>query len=308
MKRLAWALGVCLCGCAMSSWGAEVSAGGATVAESDTVVEAAAGDAKAEEPEPIRKDGVPLTDDSRYELLLTLSLDGKTDDGIYLVKHSIHVTDVVNDSIFTTVSLIEATGLGTSVVTTDFRLDGDGEIYVKAADGTYAPLSEESTVAETLAKQSVLDAFGDTAQCEGFLQEMQEIAVRKAGLDKPAAKAEEGADGAASEEIQSETEGAGQEAAAPKEEVAVPGETVSKETKMTGEKSSEDENEKEALLWKKFEERVQVMLQKEKPKREKEDRTRIDVVVPPNPNAVYEEKEVEPDNQKVTVSIQTVES
>ena len=306
MKRLAWALGVCLCGCAMSSWGAEVSAGGATVADLDTVVEAAAGDAKAEEPEPIRKDGVPLTDDPRYELLLTLSLDGKTDDGIYLVKNSIYVTDVVNDSIFTTVSLVEATGLGTSVVTTDFRLDGDGEIYAKAADGTYAPLSEESTVAETLAKQSVLDAFGDAAQCEGFLQEMQEIAVRKAGLDKPATKAEDGSDGAASEEIQSETEGAGQEAL--KEEAAVPEETVSKETKTAGEKSSEDVNEKEALLWKKFEERVQVMLQKEKPKREKEERTRIDVVVPPNPDAAYEEKEVEPDNQKVTVSIQTVES
>ena len=320
MKRLAWVLGVGLCGCVMSVTGAEApfSRGDGTwnrakfVAAKETAmaaepVSSVETEAAAEEQEDIRKEGVPLTADPRYEQLLSLSKDGKTDDGIYLVKDSIHVTDVVNDTIFATVTVVEAQSEETARSTMEFCIDGFGKLQKKAADGTYAPLPEKAPMVEYLAEEAVLSAFSDDTQWEGFLQEMQEIAVHKAGLDKPEATSE----GVKAEETDA------QGAAAPKEEtepVAVPEETKAEPVAEVAEKKpapAEKKNPKldvppESPLWKEFEARVQSVLKETAVKKE-EERTRIEVVIPPDPNAVYEEAEVEPDNQTVTVSIQSAQ-
>ena len=323
MKRLAWVLGVGLCGCVMSVTGAEApfSRGDGTwnrakfVAAKETAmaaepVSSVETEAAAEEQEDIRKEGVPLTADPRYEQLLSLSKDGKTDDGIYLVKDSIHVTDVVNDTIFATVTVIEVQPEETVRSTMEFCIDGSGKTAKKGADGTYAPLPEKAPMPESLAEEAVLSAFSDDTQWEGFLREMQEIAVHKAGLDKPEATSE----GVKAEETDV------QESAAPKEEtepVAVPEETKAEpvaEVAEVAEKKpapAEKKNPKldvppESPLWKEFEARVQSVLKETSVKKE-EERTRIEVVIPPDPDAVYEEAEVEPDNQTVTVSIQSAQ-
>ncbi len=317
MKRLAWVLGVCLCGCVMSVTGAEAlfSRGDGTwdrakfVAAKETgpaegPVSSVKAEAVAEESEDIRKEGVPLTADPRYEQLFSLSKDGKTDDGIYLVKDSIHVTDVVNDTIFATVTVVEAQPEETVRSTMEFCIDGSGKTAKKGADGTYTPLPENAPMAESLAEEAVLSAFGDDTKWEGFLREMQEIAVHKAGLDKPEAMSE----GVKAEETDA------QESATSKEEtesVAVPEETKAEPVAEAAEKKpapAEKKNPKldvppESPLWKEFEARVQSVLKETSVKKE-EERTRIEVVIPPDPDAVYEEAEVEPDNQTVTVSIQ----
>ena len=331
MKRLAWVLGVCLCGCVMSVMGAEApfSRGDGTwnrakfVATKDMAMAAGpvssakataevAVEAVAKEEEPIRKDGVPLTADPRYEQLVSFSQNGKTDDGIYLVKDSIHVTDVVKDTIFATVTVVEAQSEETVRSTMEFCIDGFGKLQKKAADGTYAPLPEKAPMVERLAEKAVLSAFSDDTQWEGFLQEMQEIAVHKAGLDKSETKPGDTPEGVKTEETDA------QESAAPKEKpepVAVSEETkaepgaeaAGKKPEPSEKKSPKADTPPESPLWKEFEERVQSVLEEENSPKKEEERTRIEVVIPPDPDAVYEEAKVEPDNQTVTVSIQPVQ-
>ncbi len=317
MKRLAWFLGACLCGCVMSVMGAEApfSRGDGTwnrakfvaakeMAMASGPVSSVKAEAVAEESEDIRKEGVPLTADPRYEQLASFSQDGKTDEGIYLVKDSIHVTDVVNDTIFATVTVVEAQPEETVRSTMEFCIDGSGKTAKKGADGTYAALPENAPMAESLAEEAVLSAFGDDTKWEGFLREMQEIAVHKAGLDKPEA-APEGV----------KAKKADAQSAAPKEEpepVAVPEETKAEPVAEVAEKKpapAEKKNPKldvppESPLGKEFEARVQSVPKEEKTEKKEEERTRIEVVIPPDPDAVYEEAEVEPGNQTVTVSIQ----
>ena len=330
MKRLAWALGVCLCGCVMSVMGAEgpfsrgdgtwnrakfVAAKDAAIASQSLSSPKSATEVAAEESEDIRKEGVPLTADPRYEQLLSFSPDGKTDDGIYLVKNSIHVTDVVNDMIFATVTVFEAQSEETVRSTMEFCIDGFGKTQKKAADGTYAPLPEKAPIVEFLAEEAVLAAFSDDTQWKGFLQEMQEIAVHKAGLDKPETKPGDMPEGVKAEETGPKAEVSGQDAGAPKEEpapVVMPEETkaapvaeaAAKKSEPSQKKNSKSEASPESPLWKEFEERVQSVLQEEAATREQEERTRIEVVIPPDPDAVYEEKEVETGDRTVTVSIQ----
>ena len=272
MKRLVLALGVSLCGCAMSVMGAETPVREVTVADARAVVGESAGmETKAST--PIRKEGVPLTADPRYEQLFSLSEDGKTDDGVYLVKNSIHVTDVVNDVIFATVTVVEAQPEDTACITMEFCIDGFGKMHKKGADGIYRLLPEKPPFAEMLAEEAVLDAFSDATKWEGFLKEMQEIAVRKAGLDT----SEDMSDG----EKSAETKGAGKENA--KRAGAAP------------------------LSWREFTERVQTVWQEEEDARKEEEKTQIDVVISSDADEAYEEKKVEPDMQKVTVSIQSAQ-
>ena len=327
MKRLAWVFCVCLCGCVMSVMGAETpfSRGDGTwnrakfVAAKDAAMAAgsvssakAAAEVVAEEAEDIRKEGVPLTADPRYEQLFAASPDGSTDDGIYLVKDSIHVTDVVKDTIFATVTVIEAQPEETVRSTMEFCIDGSGKTSKKGADGTYAPLPENAPMAERQAEKAVLSAFSDDTQWEGFLQEMQEIAVHKAGLDKSETKPGDTPEGVKTEETDA------QESAAPKEKpepVAVSEETkaepvaeaAGKKPEPSEKKSPKADTPPESPLWKEFEERVQSVLEEENSTKKEEERTRIEVVIPPDPDAVYEEAKVEPDNQTVTVSIQSVQ-
>ncbi len=320
MKRLAWAFGVCLCGCVMSVTGAETpfSVGDGTwnqaksVAAKETARPVSSSEkeaeAAAEESEAIRKEGVPLTADPRYEQLFALSEDGKTDDGIYLVKDSIHVTDVVNDMIFAIVTVVEARPEGAVRSRMEFCIDGFGKASKKGADGTYAPLPEKAPMAEYLAEEAVLSAFGDDARREGFLREMQEIAIRKAGLDKPTSPSGEATD--VSEE---ESESAPEAEMVPKEETAAPKETTPEKPKKA-KKEPKLSRAPESPLWREFEKRVQSVLEEEADEQEKAvvggqaDRTRIDVVIPPDSDTAYEEKEIEQSQQKVTVSIQTVQS
>lgn len=320
MKRLAWVFGVCLCGCVMSVTGAEVpfSVGDGTwnqaksVAAKETARPVSSSEkeseAAVEESEAIRKEGVPLTADPRYEQLFALSEDGKTDDGIYLVKDSIHVTDVVNDMIFATVTVVEARPEGAVRSRMEFCIDGFGKASKKGADGTYAPLPEKAPMAEYLAEEAVLSAFGDDARWEGFLREMQEIAIRKAGLDKPTSPSGEATD--VSEE---ESVSAPEAERVPKEETAAPKETTPEKPKKA-KKEPKLSRAPESPLWREFEKRVQSVLEEEADEQEKAavggqtDRTRIDVVIPPDSDTAYEEKEIEQSQQKVTVSIQTVQS
>lgn len=327
MKRLAWVFCVCLCGCVMSVMGAEtpfsrgdgtwnrakfVAAKDAAMASQSLSSPKNVAEVVAEEAEDIRKEGVPLTADPRYEQLFAASPDGSTDDGIYLVKDSIHVTDVVKDTIFATVTVIEAQPEETVRSTMEFCIDGSGKTSKKGADGTYAPLPENAPMAERLAEKAVLSAFSDDTQWEGFLQEMQEIAVHKAGLDKSETKPGDTPEGVKTEETDA------QESAAPKEKpepVAVSEETkaepvaeaAGKKPEPSEKKSPKADTPPESPLWKEFEERVQSVLEEENSTKKEEERTRIEVVIPPDPDAVYEEAKVEPDNQTVTVSIQPVQ-
>lgn len=333
MKRLAWVLCVCLCGCVMSVMGAEtpfsrgdgtwnrakfVAAKDAAMASQSLSSPKNVAEVVAEEAEDIRKEGMPLTADPRYEQLFSLSKDGKTDDGIYLVKDSIHVTDVVKDTIFATVTVIEAQLEETVRSTMEFCIDGSGKTSKKGVDGTYAPLPENAPMAESLAEKAVLSAFSDDTKWEGFLQEMQEIAVHKAGLDKSETKPGDTPEGVKAEETGSKAEISGQDAGAQKEEpspVVMPEETkaapvaeaAAKTPESAKKKNPKSDTSPESPLWKEFEERVQSVLEEENSTKKEEERTRIEVVIPPDPDAVYEEAKVEPDNQTVTVSIQPVQ-
>lgn len=287
MKRLALAGCVCLCGCAMSVMGAEaLSAGSDSAAGSEAVIEAAV------EPEPAPKDGAQMAADPRY-VLLSVPTGNAAANGLYFSRDSVRVTDAVKDSLFVTANVYDARPEGVTESVWQFRMDGDGAMYYAQPDGTYQPLSTTALMPETLAADCIREELADESKRELFIREIQDIAIQKAHLDAPVKEGKE------TEETQTESP---EETNPVSEESTKP---ASAESKKENTPAIRKETPGEAALWKELEKRVQSVFQKEKSMKPQEERTRIDVVVPPDPHAAYEEKKVETENQTVTVSIQS---
>ncbi len=127
----------------------------------------------------------PLKTDKNYVLLLDRGGKIGVDDGVYLLRDSVHVTDVARESLFLAVKLIDINERGevTSRMM-DFRLDGDGKTFLKDADGAFQLISEEGEEPAAVAVRLVKEKMADATVQAKFLQEIEQIAMQKAGLSE----------------------------------------------------------------------------------------------------------------------------
>ncbi len=284
MRQWAVLLGVCFCGGVLPVMGAEEQIAHSGILTQDAIFEEKAGETvPAFKPE----DGAQLLAGSQYVRLS--AMPGESPLGLYLACDSIRVVDVEKEALLLTAKVYDMRQEGIEESIWQFRMDGDGEMYYKRPDGTYILLPSEGQGAETLAANRIREELGNESKREMFIREIQEIAIKKAHLDT------------------SEDEGKEKEETSAKEDKEVSEKSQSMTTTESKKENIPVDTSSQMNIWNELEKRVKAMGKKGKTSAA-EKRTRIEVVVPADPDAVYEEKEAEIKDEKVVVSIESAKS
>ena len=127
----------------------------------------------------------PLRTDDDYVMLSDRSGKIGIDDGLFFVRDSVHVTDIMKDALFLSVEVLDVDANGAvSVRMSDFRMDGDGSAFRKTVDGEFVPIAENENTPDAIAIRLIREKLADEAEQERFLKEIEQIALRKAGLSE----------------------------------------------------------------------------------------------------------------------------
>lgn len=125
----------------------------------------------------------PLKTDANYVLLLDRSGEIGIDDGLFLVRDSVHVADVARESLTLSAEVLDVNRKGeVKPLIMDFRLDGDGNTFLKNDDGEFEPIPADGTGPSAVAAQVIHEKLADETVRQKILQEIEQLAIVKAGL------------------------------------------------------------------------------------------------------------------------------
>lgn len=125
----------------------------------------------------------PLKTDENYVLLLDRSGEIGIDDGLFLVRDSVHVADVSGDFLVLSAEVLDVNRKGeVKPLIMDFRLDGDGNTFFKNDDGEFEPIPADGTGPASAASRLIHEKLADEAVRQKFLTEIEQLAIVRAGL------------------------------------------------------------------------------------------------------------------------------
>ena len=100
--------------------------------------------------------------------------------GLYLDRHSIRVADIDGEDMILSADILSPLPDGTAAVkTVTYKLDAAGKEYMKDAGGAWQPLPENSDDPAAVGAMLVRNELGREERREEFLNEIQQILLRK---------------------------------------------------------------------------------------------------------------------------------